>query len=112
MSEKTESIPRYQILQKPEFKSQIPPHLTDKLDPKERFVLEAISRMEQETAWLSRAVLDGNRAMVETDARVQAVEEWKQMVNYKASGVIALALIIIPLLVEWIFGKLTGIHKP
>jgi hypothetical protein len=110
MSEKTENIPRYQLLQKPEFKSQIPPHLTDKLEPRERFVLEAISKMEQEQAWLSRVVLEGNRGQVETDLRVQAVEEWKQMVTYKASGVIALALIIIPLLVEWIFGKIFGIH--
>jgi NADP-dependent 3-hydroxy acid dehydrogenase YdfG len=112
MSEKPERIPRYTEFQKPEFKSQIPAHLTEKLDAKERFMLEAISRMEQEQAWLIRVVLETNKATIESDLRMQEVQDWKQMVTYKASGVVALALIVMPLLVEWIFGKITGAHKP
>lgn len=112
MGEKSEKTPRYQELKKPEFKSQIPAHLVDKLDTKEKYLVETLSRMEQQQEWLINSQLETNRAVLETDLRMQTVEEWKTMVTYKASTVIALAVIVIPMFIERILGLIWPVKKP
>ena len=106
MSEKNERIPRYQELEKPEFKSTIPPHLVNKLSDQEQWIIESLSRMESVHEWLVRAALDGNRADIETDLRVQEVEDWKSMVSSKWAVIGGFLLLCLPILVEKIVDHL------
>lgn len=112
MADKTERIPRYSELQKPEFKSSIPPHLVDKLSPQEKYLVETLSRMEAQNEWLIKASLENNRAERETDIRVQELQDWKTVVTSKWAVVAALLLLIVPVAIERAISKLLGGAKP
>jgi len=99
-------IPRYQELEKPEFKSAIPPHLVNKLSAQEKHVVETLSRMEAQTGWLIKAVLEGNRSAVETDLRVQELQDWKTMVSSKWAVVVAFLIICFPVIVKAVLDRL------
>jgi len=99
-------IPRYQELEKPEFKSAIPPHLVNKLSEQEKYLVETLSRMEAQNEWLIKAVLEGNRSAIETDLRVQELQDWKSMVSSKWAVVAAFLLICLPVLVKAILDRL------
>src|SRR5208337_619399 len=106
MSEKNERIPRYQELEKPEFKSSIPPHLVNKLSEQEKWIIESLSRMESVHEWLVKAVLDGNRADIEADLRVQELEDWKSMISSKWAVIGGFLLLCLPILIEKIVAHL------
>jgi len=106
MSEKTERTSRYQALEKPEFKSTIPPHLVNKLSEETKWIIESLSRMEAVYEWLVKAALDGNRADIETDLRVQEVEDWKSMISSKWAVIGGFLLLCLPILVEKIVTRL------
>ena len=102
-----ERIPRYQKLEKPEFASTIPPHLVDKLTPQEKYLVETLSRMEAQNAWIIKAVLEENRADIETDLRVQELQDWKAMVSSKWAVVAAFPVVCLPVLIKWMFDLAT-----
>ena len=112
MSEKNERIPRYQELEKPEFRSTIPPHLVNKLSDQEKWIIESLSRMESVHEWLVKAVLEGNRADIETDLRVQEVEDWRSMVSSKWAVVAGFLVLCLPILVEKIVARLLTSEGP
>lgn len=99
-------IPRYQELKKPEFKSAIPPHLVDKLSPQEKYLVETLSRMEAQNEWLITVVLGENRSTVETDLRVQELQDWKSMVSSKWAVIAAFLLICLPVAVKEVLNRL------
>ena len=104
MAEKSERIPRYPVVQKPEFKSSIPPHLVDKLSPQEKYLVETLSRMESQNEWLIAVVVDNNRAIVETDIRVQEVQDWKSIISSKWAIIVGICLLLLPVLIERLLG--------
>ena len=102
----SDRIPRYQELEKPEFKSAIPAHLVDKLSPQEKYLVETLSRMEAQNEWLIKAVLEGNRSVIETDLRVQEVQDWNTMVSSKWAVIAGFLLLCLPVIIKAIFDKL------
>jgi hypothetical protein len=100
MAEKSDKSTRYQPLQRPEFKSAIPTHLVNKLSEQEKWIIESLSRMESVHEWLVKAALEANRAAIEIDIRVQAVEDWKSMVSSKWTVIAGFLLICLPILLE------------
>ena len=50
---------RYTPLEVPEFNSTIPPHLLGKLTEQERYLVETLSKMEQQNTWLINSVVAG-----------------------------------------------------
>lgn len=106
MPEKPERTSRYQELEKPEFRSTIPPHLVNKLSDQEKWIIESLSRMESVHEWLVKAALDGNRADIETDLRTQELEDWKSMISSKWAVIGAFLLLCLPILLEKIAAHL------
>jgi len=86
---------RYELLKVPEFKSAIPQHLLGKLTDQERYLVETLSKMEQQTSWLVDAAIKSNGANVELDLRQSRVELWKERVTSKwALGIGAVVMIV------------------
>lgn len=100
MSEKSERIPRYQELKRPEFKSSIPDHLVNKLSDQEKYIIMSLSKMESEREWLINSVLELNRSLIETDLRTQELQDWQSMVSSKWAVVGGFLLLCLPILIE------------
>jgi hypothetical protein len=99
-------IPRYQELEKPEFKSAIPLHLVNKLSEQEQYLVGTLSRMEAQNEWLIRAVLESNRSIIETDLRVQDVQDWKSMISSKWAVIVVFILMCIPVALKALLERL------
>lgn len=115
---------RYDLLDVPEFKSTIPNHLLGKLSDSERFMVETMSKLENQSDFLVKAAIQGNRYCLDSDARLAVLEVWKekqgtgepimadvvtkvqklwdwqQMFSGKWAVVWALALIVIPIVLK------------
>lgn len=100
MAEKSERIPRYQKLKQPEFKSTIPEHLVNKLSAQEKWVIEAVSRMEGQIEWIVTALLEGNRSNIESDLRIQELQDWKAMISSKWAVVAVFLGMLLPILLD------------
>lgn len=100
MAEKSERIPRYQELKRPEFKSSIPDHLVTKLSDEQKYIIMALSKMESEREWLINSVLELNRSLIETDLRTQELQDWQSMVSSKWAVVGGFLLLCLPILLE------------
>lgn len=96
---------RYTPLEVPEFKSTIPAHLLGKLTEQERYLVETLSKMEQQNTWLIKAVVEGNRANIEEDKRLLKVERWKQNITSKWAIIAGLFLILFPLFARELISK-------
>jgi hypothetical protein len=102
---------KYAKLAMPEFKSTVPAHLIDRLTPQEKYVVETLSRMEQQNAWLMNAAMEANRVNLETDVRVQNMEAWRKTLSGKwailglVGGMLATAIIsaLVKSIIELIF---------
>lgn len=113
---------QYEPVVPKEFKSTIPPHLLDKLSDTERYLVSAMSKLENQYDWLvsvavgnSKNIIDlGGRAMAledwrsksekETDGQPEKVDklwEWKTMMSGKWAVLWALVLILIPILLKF-----------
>jgi hypothetical protein len=68
---------RYVQLAVPEFKSTIPAHLLGKLSDSERFMVETMSKLENQSDFLVKAAMQGNRENLDIDGRLSVLEEWK-----------------------------------
>lgn len=106
MAEKPEPTSRYQKLEKPEFKSTIPTHLVNKLSDQEKWMMESLSRMESVYEWLVKAALDGNKADIDTDLRMQQLEDWKSVISSKWAVIGGFLLLCLPILIEKIVARL------
>jgi hypothetical protein len=79
MSEHPKS--RYVQLEVPEFKSTIPAHLLGKLSDSERFMVETMSKLENQSDFLVKAAMQGNRENLDIDSRLTVLESWKERVG-------------------------------
>ena len=65
-------------LEVPEFKSTIPSHLLEKLSDSERYMIETMSKLENQSDYLIRIVVQGSRERLTMEARIAAIEDCKQ----------------------------------
>jgi len=100
---------RYEALAVPEFKSAIPAHLLGKLSDQERYLVETLSKMEQQNSWLIGAAVKGSAAVVDLDTRQAKVEQWKDRLMSKWSLVVVAFGLAAPValtkIVEYIWKK-------
>ena len=107
---------RIQELEIPEFRSLIPEHLIEDLNPKERWIVETMSRLEQQGDWLIREIVSGRKNLIDLDTRlhfltvrIKPLESWRR--GFKSVWVYASALAlmvitaVITTLAERWFGK-------
>jgi hypothetical protein len=92
--------PRYQELEKQEFKSGIPTHLFTRMGEQEKYVVNALSRMEAQNEWIVKSLIDNNRSLIETDLRMQELQDWKAMVSSKWGIVGAFLLCCCPVVIK------------
>lgn len=76
MNEHTTS--RYVQLEVPEFKSTIPAHLLGKLSDSERFMVETMSKLENQSDFLVKVAMQSNRENIDVDSRLMVLEVWKE----------------------------------
>jgi len=105
MAEETKS--RYEPLTVPEFKSSVPAHLLGKLSDQERYLIETLSKMEQQNAWVILNIVRGNAAMIDLDVRQQRVESWKERIMSKWTLVAGAFILFATELIRFIMGLFT-----
>ncbi len=91
---------RYAKLEVPDFHSTIPPHLLGQLSLQEKYLVETLSKIEQQNQWLINAAIECNRVNVETDVRLQQMEKWKDMLTSKWAVVSCILLLMVPVAVK------------
>ncbi len=106
--EREDTKSRYQKLEVPDFHSTIPAHLLGQLTDQGKYLVETLSKIEQQNQWLINAVLECNRVNVETDIRVQQVERWKEMLTSKWAMVSGVMLLAVPPAIEYALTRLLG----
>lgn len=102
---------RYEALAVPEFKSVIPAHLLGKLTDSDRYLVETLSRMEQQNSWLIVAAVKANTAVIDLDTRQSKVELWKERLTSKWALLIAAGLIIAPVILKAILDHVWVVKK-
>lgn len=109
-----------------EFRSTIPPHLLANLPDDERFMVETMSKLENQYGWLADGMLRGNSATLDLDERVTALEkaqkdtavrltamegqedkvnklwDWKQFFSGKWAVLAAIAIVLVPLILKFL----------
>ena len=127
---------RYEPIERREFNSTIPPHLLADLPEDERFMVNTVSKLENQFAWLSEGMIKNNGATLDLDDRVSAVEsgqtavaqhmvsfdatkdkveklwDWKQFFSGKWAVLAALSLILVPVLLKFIIDWVLKVWKP
>ncbi len=91
---------RYRALHVPEFKSTIPPHLLGKLGDQERYIVETLSRMEQQNSWIVLATVESNAAVMELDERELKVETWRERITSKWAVFLAILVVLAPVILK------------
>lgn len=66
--------PKYETVQAREFKSSIPAHLLGKLSESERYMVETMSKLENQSDWLTAVAGQNRIILIEMDARLGGVE--------------------------------------
>lgn len=116
----------YEQLVMRDFHSTIPPHLLSNLPEDERFMVETMSKLENQSGWQAESLLRLSTAILDLDDRVSGVEitadtfadyvvdikdqkvrveklwEWKLIFSGKWGVVACLALIVIPVFLKFI----------
>lgn len=70
--------PKYEPIQTREFKSTIPAHLLGKLSDSERYVVETMSRLENQSDWLLEVAVENRKSIIDISERVASIESWTQ----------------------------------
>lgn len=91
---------RFQKLERPEFASKIPAHLVAKLDEKERWLVETLSKLDFKTDWVVDKVLESNTQQIDIDVRLQRVENWKAVLSGKWALLGAIGLMVLTALLS------------
>lgn len=127
---------RYEPMVPREFKSTIPAHLLANLPEDERFMVETMSKLENQFNWLADWAVKNNGSTLDLDERVMGLEadrkqckdllvaslavkdkvdklwDWKQYFSGKWAVLGAAALIVIPIVVKFLFDTLVKWIKP
>ena len=91
---------KYETLTVPEFKSVIPGHLLGKLSDQERYLVETLSKMEQQNSWLIVAAVKSNAATIDLDTRQARVEIWKERLSSKWALIFGALALLIPVILK------------
>ena len=116
----------YDAIVRREFKSAIPPHLLATLPDDERFLVETMSKLENQFGWLADELVRNNAVTLDLDERVMSLErfqkqaaarliamegqedrvknlwDWKQFFSGKWAVITALVLVLLPLLLKFL----------
>lgn len=66
---------KYEPIAVREFKSSIPAHLLGKLSDSERYMVETMSKLENQSDWLAGTAQQNRHYLIDLDGRVQAIEQ-------------------------------------
>ena len=107
MSEEEEFTTRYEVLELPEFRSAIPAHLIVQLSDSERHIVETLSKLEQQGAWIAINLVKSSKEKSELDMRLQRIESWKEKFSVKwmmisGAGLTIFGALISALAAKWI----------
>lgn len=94
---------RYRELAAPEFHSNVPPHLLNKLTETEKWIIESLSVIQTGQAWQIEQVLECNRIDREIDGRLEKLEEWKSYLSGRVAITAVIAGIILTGTVGFVF---------
>jgi hypothetical protein len=118
-------------LEIPEFKSTIPGHLLGKLSDSERYIIETLSKIENQSDWLVKLAVADNTDLIllldkasttedmldevaktadkvdTIDKRVSTLWDWHQMLSGKWTVLWALLLIIVPVFLKYVLDLIT-----
>lgn len=127
---------RYEPMSPREFKSTIPAHLLANLPEDERFMVETMSKLENQFNWLSEWAVKNNGSTLDLDLRVLELEavcreqkkrlvqaetledkvsklwDWKQYFSGKWAVLAGIVLVVYPMLVKFLFDLLMKWIKP
>lgn len=127
---------RYEPIERREFNSTIPPHLLADLPEDERFMVNTVSKLENQFVWLSEGLLKNNGASLDLDDRVSTLEtgqvavaqhmvsidavkdkveklwDWKQFFSGKWAVLAALALVLTPVVLKYVVDWTMKFIKP
>jgi len=81
MGEQHESS--FREVKKPVFDSRIPGHLTDRLSPQEKWLVETLSKLEQSAEWSVEQHVETNREARDLDTRAIRLEHWQSSLTGK-----------------------------
>ena len=91
------------LLKVPDFKSTIPDHFVTKLSEQERYLVQTLSKMEQENAWLIVCIVETNAHAIDVDVRLQKVEQWKERLTSKWTLILGGLAITVPIFLKAMF---------
>ncbi len=94
---------RGDALRVPEFKSTIPEHFVSKLEDQERYIVQTLSKMEQENAWMTATLIEAHTYVVEHGSRLQKIEQWKERLSSKWALVLGGLALVMPVLLKAFF---------
>jgi hypothetical protein len=94
-------VSKYKVLEVPEFKSAVPPHLLAKLkDDGERYLVEMVSKSEQREVWLTNVAKNGNEANIDVDVRLTKLEKFAERLTNKWSVLVFFFTISLPVIIK------------
>ena len=91
---------KFAELRVPEFKSTIPEHFLARLEDQERYIVQALSKMEQESDWVTHSLVEANLQRIDLDTRLAKVESWKDRLTSKWTVVAAVLVVTVPVLLK------------
>lgn len=101
---------RYTRFEKPVYDSKIPPHLLQGLDEKEKWLVTSVDLLNSKADWLVEKLIEVNAAVIDTDIRLQRVENWKTVLTGKWAVLAGVGVIVFTALAgegaKHLFGKL------
>lgn len=77
---------RYDPVVPKEFRSTIPGHLLGKLSETERYLVETMSKLENQYEWLVSVAVANNKNIIDLGERTDVVEAWKAEVEIETKG--------------------------
>jgi hypothetical protein len=131
---------RYEQVVAKEFKATIPHHILAKLPEDERFLVETMSKLENQYEWLVTVAIKNNGDIMSLDSRLSAYEtvsqqsalvqhaqqttledigpkvgklwDWKQFFSGKWAVVVCVALVIGPVILKFLLDLVLKWIKP
>jgi len=108
----------YDQIEIKEFKSSIPPHLLGKLSDSDRWLVETMSRLQNQNNWLvttavtiKRNVLDCDRRISDVRRDVSMLSDWKQLMTGKWGVIAVIAVIVVPVVLKFVLDLLWHLWK-
>ncbi len=84
----------------PVFQSAIPSHLLGKLSEQERYIVETLSKMEQQNTWLSQRCVEDSNMLMGMERRLSRVEKWKAVLMGRWAFVIGIVAVAAPIVLS------------